>query len=116
MVPAAYSTTIGPRSIRKGGGIVRDGFLSSRMIGFILLALLALLYIAQSSQGATKEIKVQSLRSQIETIEQDNKQLELEAARAQALSTVEKSVPDAGLESVQSVEYLTPKQTFQPTP
>ncbi len=112
MIPATYPNHFQSRS-RSTNRLVGAGIFSSRMISIILLALLALLYIAQSTQGATNEVKYQRLRSQAETTAQENEQLQLDAERLQALSNLDKSVPSLGLEPAGVESYLTPKPTYQ---
>lgn len=55
-------------------------------------AMLLLLYLAQSTQGATRQYEVRNLEEEITTLKQDREQLELESVRLQSLNEV---VPDA---------------------
>lgn len=105
MVPVTYATQFQSRS-RRSSGLVRIGFLSARMIGMLLLALFALLYIAQSSQGATKRIAVQQYRSQADELNYEEDQLRIEANRLQSLDTITQAAPTLGLEPVTDVEHI----------
>lgn len=112
MIPATYPNHFQSRT-RSGNRLFRAGMFSSRMISIVLLALLALLYIAQSTQGATNEVKYQRLRSQADATAQQNDQLELDAERLQSLSNLDKSAPALGLEPATVETYLTPAPTYQ---
>lgn len=107
MVPVAYHQSLSSRGQHSSRSLVTLGFFSIRMIGFLVLAILALMYVAQSSQGATKRIQVQSLRAQADTLVTEEDQLRLEAKRLQSLDTISQSVDQMQLEPVQSVEFLS---------
>ena len=103
MIPVTYATHIPSRS-RKSGRSSRVGTASVRFVGFMLLAILGLLYIAQTSQGATKRVEVNELRNQSDALVQEQKYFELEATRLQSLDTIDQAVGALQLEPVQSVE------------
>lgn len=105
MVPLTYAGSFQSPS-KRTKPFVRFGLASTRMVGFIILAILALLYIAQSSQGATKRIEVQSLRANAEELSVENEQLRLEALRLQSLDTISQSSDALQLEPVRDVEQL----------
>lgn len=87
----------------------RLGAFSTRFLGLLILAFVALLYIAQSSQGATKRIEQQTLRSKVDTLVQEQDQLRLDLVRQQAtLDSISQSTTDMELEPVNSVEFLSP--------
>ncbi|HEY1074504.1 MAG TPA: hypothetical protein VGE59_02275 [Patescibacteria group bacterium] len=109
MIPVTYgATTVNSRINRPGRAAARIGFFSVRMIGFLMLAILALLYIAQSSQATTKRLDVQSTRQQADLLTTEEDQLRLEAKRLQSLDTISQSATTLQLEPVQSVEFLSP--------
>lgn len=94
-----YLKSIRPSLTKAGAG-------SSRYVGFIILALLALLYIAQASQAATKKVEVQNLRQKADSLANDVDQLKLESDRAQTLDMISTQASSLGLVPVDSVEYL----------
>ncbi len=65
-----------------------------------------MLYIAQSSQGATKRIEVQSLKATADEMLIQQDQLELEAKRLQSVDTLSQSVEQLQLEPATGAEYL----------
>jgi hypothetical protein len=76
------------------------------MIGFLFLAIMALIYIAQSTEGATKQVESQSLRTRTEELKREEEQLKLEADRLRASAEIiTKSAQDLGLEPTTSVEH-----------
>lgn len=84
----------------------KGGILSSRIVGFIILAVLALMYIAQASQASTKNIDVQTLRLHADSLQAEVDQLKIEGDRAQTLEMISTQSSPLGLESVTEAEYL----------
>lgn len=107
MIPVSYVNHMTTGSHKPSRKLLRMGFVSSRLIGFLILALLALLYIAQSTEATTKRVEVQSLRSQSGLMVTEQDQLELEAIRMQSLDTITKAASQLGLEPVNTVEHLS---------
>ncbi len=99
MVSASPSYLNARPHMPKTGGV-------SRYVGIIVLAVLALLYIAQASQVSTKSVDVQNLRQKTATLTNDVDQLQLESARAQTLDMISTEASPLGLQAVDSVEYL----------
>jgi outer membrane murein-binding lipoprotein Lpp len=97
-------------SSRPAARVKAGAFLTSRFVGFVFLAVLALLYIAQSAAASSKTVQVQNLASQADNLQTQVDQLQIEQDRAQALSTVAPSASAQGLQPVDSVEYLNQKQ------
>lgn len=107
MIPVTYGQNMSSRPKNKSKSIIRAGFLSTRMIGFLFLATMALWYIAQTAQGMTKQAESQSLRSKAEELRVEEEQLDLEAARLQDLNTLSHSaIEQLGLEETKQVDFL----------
>ncbi len=79
------------------GQELKIGPLSIQFIVIIILAAMALLYLAQSTQGATKNYKLQELKDQKEKLEADTARMEVEAARLKSLNEVQKNSESLGL-------------------
>jgi cell division protein FtsL len=107
MIPVSYVNHMSTQSQRPSRKLVRLSLVSSRLIGFLILAILALFYIAQSTGATTKRVEVQSLRSQADTMETEQADLELNITRMKALDTITQSAGQLGLEPVTSVEHLS---------
>lgn len=103
MVPVSYTSHIPTRSRRSTA--LKMGAFSGRFIALVALALLAMLYIAQASQGATKRVTAQELSTKVEDLTQEQNQLEFEALRLQSFDTIAKDAPTLGLEPVTNVEH-----------
>lgn len=84
---------------------------SGRLLSIVFLALVALLYIAQSTQGSTKQLDVQQFQSQADQLASQQGQLQLEATRLQSLKVVGADTASMNLEPVTNVEYLSPTNT-----
>ena len=61
---------------------------ATRVLLVIFFSVLLLLYLAQSTQGATRQYEVRTLEDSLTDLQQDRAQLELEATRLQALNAV----------------------------
>jgi cell division protein FtsL len=102
MVPVSYTSHIPTRN-RKSSA-VKLGAFSGRFIAIFVLAVLALLYIAQASQGATKRVTAQELNTKVDDLTQEQNQLQFEALRLQSFDTIAKDAPTLGLTPVTTVE------------
>ena len=100
MISATYINPVRRSNIGPNGRGI------SRYSGVMILAVLALLYIAQASQTSTKSVTVQSLRQEEAQLTNDVDQLKLESARAQTLDMISAQASPMGLVPVDSVEYL----------
>jgi len=74
--------------------VMHIGPVSLRILTIASLSSLLLLYLAQTTQGATKSYEVQSLQAQQEELSQDVGRLELEAQRLQSLGAVQEGLGD----------------------
>ena len=90
--------------VRRSGLAKPNGV--SRYYGIIVLALLAMLYIAQATQTSTKSVEVQGLHEKIGDLTNSVDQLQLESARAQTLDMISTEASPLALQPVDSVEYL----------
>lgn len=81
---------------------------ASRYIPLVLFALIAMLYIAQSTQSSTKQLALQTIQTEQSTVSTQQNQLQLEATRLQSLKAVSTSADSQKLTPVTDVEYLAP--------
>lgn len=77
---------------------IKIGPLSIQFVIIIVLAAMALLYLAQSTQSATKNYKLQELREEKTSFESEKERLEVEAARLKSINEIEKNADSLGLE------------------
>lgn len=68
---------------------------AKKVVVVALFAVLLLLYLAQSTQGATRQYEVRSLEDTLSTATQDREALQLESVRLQSLSAVAPVAPAA---------------------
>lgn len=93
---------------------VRMGQVSVRFVMIGLLAAVALLYLAQSTQGAARSYQIQALEKERQKLDHERDRLEIEAIRLQSLPEIEKAFPTTpspedgtvSWEAVHQVEYL----------
>jgi len=78
--------------------VVQVGPLSLRFITLLILAALALFYLAQSSQSATKNYKVRELELTKQGLKEENERLEIETLRLKSLAEAQKII-NSGLEA-----------------
>lgn len=64
------------------------GPMSTKIIGVVLLALLALFYIAQSGQSAARNYEIQDLEKQKSELESSKEELTVEAIRLKSLQEI----------------------------
>lgn len=77
--------------------MVQIGPLSLRFITLLILAALALFYLAQSSQSATKNYKVRELDLTKQGLAEENDRLKIETLRLKSLNEVQNG-QNSGLE------------------
>jgi len=70
------------------GRILTLGPAATKVVLIVVFAMLLLLYLAQSTQSATRQYDVRNLEDTVGSLEEDRAQLELEAVRLQALQAV----------------------------
>lgn len=80
----------------------------------IFFALLALLYLAQSTQGATRQYDVRTLEEERATLKQDREQLELESVRLQSLKAVVPAAEAEPAAATPAEPTPTPSPTLAP--
>jgi len=96
--------TIGSRDTNLGQkkrSIARSIFFgpnSVRIIAIVLLAAFSLFYLSQSSQSATKTIRVSDLEKEQNDITSEKERLEVEANRLKALSIIQDKAKEKGME------------------
>lgn len=84
--------------------LIRIGPLSLRFITLIILAAVALFYLAQTTQSATKTYKIRELRLQKEALTEESRRLEIEAIRLKSLKEISQGLGDLKLENVNKLE------------
>lgn len=86
------------------------GPLTLRFITIIIIALLCILYLAQSTQGAMQNYKYRELEQTKKDMQKENERLDVEATRLQALKNIDiekdKKTEEKEFEMVNDIEYL----------
>jgi cell division protein FtsB len=107
MIPVMYNQNIGRKPKQQSKSFVRAGLLSTRMMGFLFLAIMAMVYLAQSTRGATKQVESQSLRTKAEELRTEEDQLRIEKDRLEGLGIISESAQkQLNLELTNEVEFL----------
>ncbi len=91
--------------------VMHIGPVSLRVLTIASLSSLLLLYLAQTTQGATKSYEVQSLQATQEELVEDVERLELEAQRLQSLGEIQRGLGDRvneEFEPVGDIEAIEP--------
>lgn len=78
--------------------VVHVGPLSLRFITIIMFTAVALFYLAQSTQSATKRYTVRELEIKKEDMQKDKDRLSIEVTRLQSLQEIQGSVEKLGLQ------------------
>jgi len=74
------------------------GPVSTKVIGVVLVALLALFYLAQSTQSATRNYAIQDLDDRKTELESNKEELTVEATRLKSLQTIQDKAEELNLE------------------
>jgi len=89
---------------------VSVGPLTLRFITIIIIAALCILYLAQSTQGATQNYELRELEQTKRELEKENERLGVEAVRLQALKDIDvnkdKKEEKKDFEESPEVEYV----------
>lgn len=78
--------------------VVHLGPLSLRFMTLIMLAIVALFYLAQSTQSATKNYSIRELELQKTDLTKQKDRLDIETARLQSIQSIQGSTDKMGLE------------------
>jgi hypothetical protein len=97
LIPRSNTWQNGLRK-RTIGSSFKIGPISLKFITIALLAIAALFYLAQSTQGASFKYKIMELEDQKDKIQTDVKQLEMESARLKSLNEIKNSAQNLNLE------------------
>lgn len=97
LITNSDSTTEGVRK-RTVNRVVQIGPLSLRFITLIMLAAVALFYLAQSTQSATKRYTVRELELQKDDLSKEKDRLNIEATRLKSLPEIQGNVDRLGLQ------------------
>lgn len=97
LIPRSHTWQEGYRKRTIANGL-KIGPISLRFITIALLAIIALLYLTQSTQGANFKYQIMELEDQKANIQQDVKQLEVESARLKSLNEIKNSAQNMALE------------------
>lgn len=85
---------------------IKIGPLSLQFLTVILLAVLALFYLAQSTQSATRNYQLQELQDKQNKLTQENERLEVEAVRLKSLNEIKNTTQSSNLEPTTSFSYI----------
>ncbi len=97
LITSANTRTQGIRK-RTINRTVHVGPLSLRFMTIIMLAIVALFYLAQSTQSATKNYSVQELQQNKENLTKEKDRLEVEITRLKSIQGIQGNVDRLGLE------------------
>lgn len=78
--------------------VVQVGPLSLRFMTLIMLAVVALFYLAQSTQSATKKYTVRGLDNEKQELTKEKDRLQIEATRLKSLQQIQSGVDKLELE------------------
>jgi hypothetical protein len=108
MIPTPPLAQRSPRPFRLGPAAMN-------VVVFIVFALLLLLYLAQSTQSASRQYDIRKLEDQLGSLQTDREQLELEAIRLESLTTIapppESTEPDAAPPSDHPESLIPPSHS-----
>lgn len=80
------------------GRAISFGPISLRFVTILILAAFALFYLAQSTQSATRNYKIQELEREKKKIEIETERLRAESFRLRSLNNIQEHSGELGLE------------------
>jgi len=104
------TTEFGVRK-RTIGREIKLGPMSLSFVTVVVLAGLALFYLAQSTQSATNNYKIRELEDQKAQVQEENQRLEVEAIRLKSLNEIKKSTENGNLEENKQSQYSNKKDS-----
>ena len=78
-----------------------------KFITIAIFAILAIVFLSQSTAGANRSVKVRQLTDEKSNLELTKERLEVESSRLQSLSEVDKNITKPSLEPVGEVGHLS---------
>lgn len=97
------SSGVKKRSIKKDLSI---GSTAIKFISIAIFAILALVYLTQSTAGANRSLEVRDLTNQMNDLQLKKEQLEVEKARLNSLNQIDANIEKSPLTPVTSVDHL----------
>lgn len=89
------------------GQEIKIGPLSLQFITIILLAVLALFYLAQSTQSATRNYKLRELEDKRNKLQQESERLEVEVIRLKSLNEIKNGTQSLNLEPIKESGFIS---------
>lgn len=77
-----------------------------KFIAITIFAILAMIYLAQSTAGANRSIKVRDLDTKQSELKLQKERLEVEQTRLRSLKEIDNSSGQNGLQPITSVEHI----------
>jgi cell division protein FtsL len=79
-----------------------------RVFILVVLAVLGVLYIVQTSSISTKGYAISDLQKQVKILEQDNRALQVKVAENRSMNSIQSRLKGMNLVSALDVEYMMP--------
>lgn len=107
----SFSTT--PRNLfgKRNKTVNREIIIGPNAIKFITIAIcavLAIVYLTQSTSGANRSMKIRELSSEQDQMSLEKERLEVEQTRLKSLQEIDQGVTQNVLEPAGTVEHLNP--------
>lgn len=80
---------------------------SCRIFLLLLVSIVGLLFVWQTSSASTKGYTINNLEKQVRSLEQENQKLEFEIAKQRSLQSITERLPQTGLVAVDGMHYAT---------
>lgn len=94
------------------GRDIKIGPLTLKFMTILFLAILALFYLAQSTQSATRNYKAREIEDQYNHLEEENQRLQIDVIRLKSLNEIKNGLESLNLEPAKETGYIPPvKQT-----
>jgi hypothetical protein len=101
------SNSIDPGMKKKTvGRNVLVGPTTIKFVTIIIIAVLSVVYLSQSTAGASRSLKIRDIEGTKTNLLLEKERLETEQTRLKSLQSIDSNVDKAGVETVSNVQYL----------
>ena len=106
VITLAPGTTLERLKYKTGGKTFRIGPISLNFLTISIISLLALFYLIQSQQAATKGYAIRELEKQKEEVVTQNEELQIEAAKLRSVENIKNTADNLGMIPTVELNYL----------
>jgi len=106
VITLSPGSTLERIKLNTGGKTLKIGPVSLNFLTISIISLLALFYLIQSQQAATKGYTIRELEKQKEEVVAKNEELQIESAKLKSVENIKNTADNLGMVSTVELNYL----------